>query len=69
LFKSYRELVHAALEVVRHCPCENGCPGCVGPCEEVGMLGKETALCILAHLDAGAPARSVPIDEPAEIRS
>ena len=31
LFESMPEVLQAALDLVTSCPCENGCPGCVGP--------------------------------------
>ncbi len=34
--------------------CISGCPACVGPIEEVGLLGKKLALELLAQLDGGA---------------
>ncbi len=34
LFDRSAELLGAALERVRECPCQNGCPSCVGPVEE-----------------------------------
>jgi len=49
LFRSHRELLRAAHDVVAHCACEHGCPACVGPAEEVGMLGKQTAAEVLEH--------------------
>jgi DEAD/DEAH box helicase domain-containing protein len=63
LFAGHRELFEAALDVVSHCPCRSGCPGCVGPPEEVGALGKECATRILEHLAHGAPLVSSPIGE------
>ena len=30
--------------MIRNCPCENGCPSCVGPAAEVGTRGKKIAL-------------------------
>jgi len=53
LFHCTGELVRAAREVLLRCACELGCPACIGPLEEVGPLGKETALAVLAALDAG----------------
>ncbi|MSR64145.1 MAG: DEAD/DEAH box helicase [Planctomycetes bacterium] len=53
LFRAQREIVSAAREVLARCACALGCPACVGPLEEVGPLGKETALAILAFLDEG----------------
>jgi DEAD/DEAH box helicase domain-containing protein len=53
LFQEHRPLFQAALEVLERCPCDGGCPGCVGPPEEVGSNGKELATHILAHLCRG----------------
>ncbi|MFN0008946.1 MAG: DEAD/DEAH box helicase [Planctomycetota bacterium] len=53
LFAGHRALFSAALDVVAHCACGRGCPACVGPPEEVGALGKETALAVLEHLVRG----------------
>jgi DEAD/DEAH box helicase domain-containing protein len=54
VFRAHRELLGAALEVARACPCRDGCPACVGPVEEVGPLGKAGAVRVLEHLVAGA---------------
>jgi len=62
LFQSYRDMARAALEVVARCACTSGCPGCVGPVEEVGPLGKEVALRVLAHLAGGPDPVVVPIE-------
>ena len=53
LFGCWRSMGSAALDVVSHCPCVSGCPGCVGPVEEVGPLGKESTIRILEHLSRG----------------
>lgn len=68
LFQSHRELFRAAREVLARCACTHGCPACVGPAEEVGLLGKETALRVLEHLVGGAPAlaRELEPDQPEE---
>ncbi|MEW6072363.1 MAG: DEAD/DEAH box helicase [Planctomycetota bacterium] len=60
LFREHGELVRAALDVVGHCACAQGCPACVGTVEEVGALGKETARAVLAHLAASEPLRPAP---------
>jgi DEAD/DEAH box helicase domain-containing protein len=63
LYRKEAEVLAAALEVVSHCPCERGCPACVGPPAEVGRAGKETAARILAHLARGPrpePSEGVP---------
>jgi DEAD/DEAH box helicase domain-containing protein len=50
LFAVRGELYRAALDLARSCPCEHGCPSCVGPLNEVGPLGKPTAQRLLAAL-------------------
>jgi DEAD/DEAH box helicase domain-containing protein len=35
LYELHDELLVAALDVVRRCPCTDGCPGCVGPAGDV----------------------------------
>lgn len=64
LFEGHREVLRAALEVAERCGCTLGCPACVGPPEEVGTLGKETAVRILRHLVAGPGL--VPVDAAEE---
>ncbi len=65
LFDDCARVAEAALEVVRRCECQQGCPACVGPLEEVGPLGKETATALLAALVASAPLVPVPLAEAA----
>ena len=36
LYELHEDLLEAVLDVVRSCPCADGCPGCVGPSGEVG---------------------------------
>lgn len=43
-------LLENALQIVRGCPCEAGCPSCVGPAAEVGEGGKQTAIALLEAL-------------------
>ena len=43
-------LLEHALSVLDGCPCENGCPSCVGPESEVGNRGKADARRILKEL-------------------
>ncbi len=50
LFEIHAELLARALELVTECPCEDGCPSCVGPGGENGMGGKKEALAILKEL-------------------
>jgi DEAD/DEAH box helicase domain-containing protein len=53
LFERHAELVGGALDLVRRCPCEAGCPACTGPRLETGGNGKRLADRLLAVL-AGA---------------
>ena len=47
MFELRRSLLQAAQELILGCGCEKGCPSCVGPIDEVGIKGKESALLIL----------------------
>lgn len=47
MFELRRPLLQAAQELILGCGCEKGCPSCVGPIDEVGIKGKESALLIL----------------------
>ncbi len=50
LFRMRANLLQGAAEVLEACPCEDGCPSCVGPAGEVGERGKRVAGRILAAL-------------------
>lgn len=54
LFEIHSELVNRALELVLECPCEDGCPSCVGPAGENGIGGKKETLAILHELTRSA---------------
>jgi len=51
-----REISKTGMELTRElivaCPCESGCPSCVGPVGERGEHAKEAALAILSRLGA-----------------
>jgi DEAD/DEAH box helicase domain-containing protein len=64
LFQCWSEWLDAALEVLRGCACLRGCPACVGPVDEVGPLGKETALRVLEHLQRGGPPLPAAVPDP-----
>jgi len=50
LFELHDELVTHALELVGACPCQDGCPSCVGPGGENGTGGKQETLALLNRL-------------------
>ena len=55
LFRLHPQVLEAARDLIASCPCEAGCPSCVGPVLEVGSTGKARALEILdARLVPGA---------------
>lgn len=41
------ELIRQTKTLIHSCTCLSGCPACVGPIEEVGLLGKQQALELL----------------------
>lgn len=47
LYGIYMELFGKARDVIDDCPCDGGCPSCVGPINEVGLSGKDIARSIL----------------------
>jgi DEAD/DEAH box helicase domain-containing protein len=50
LYRMRRRLLEGASELLAGCPCEAGCPSCVGPAGEIGDRGKAVAARILAGL-------------------
>jgi DEAD/DEAH box helicase domain-containing protein len=51
LFARHDELMLAARSLIGTCPCDHGCPMCVGPSLEVGPSAKAASLAILALMD------------------
>ncbi len=47
LFERHEELVRAARSLISSCPCDHGCPMCVGPTLEVGPSSKHAAMGLL----------------------
>jgi DEAD/DEAH box helicase domain-containing protein len=47
LFRMHDELVARTRTLIAECPCESGCPGCVGPVRNTGRLSKLAALRML----------------------
>ncbi len=52
LFELEGRLLQRCLETIRSCPCQGGCPSCVGPAKSSGQRSKEVALLILQELSA-----------------
>ena len=50
LFRAHDLLVQKTRELIRACPCEAGCPSCVGPAGDLAPRTKEAALAILDRL-------------------
>jgi DEAD/DEAH box helicase domain-containing protein len=50
LFDTAHLLLSRTRELIEACPCECGCPGCVGPAAQGGEHTKEAALAILSRL-------------------
>jgi DEAD/DEAH box helicase domain-containing protein len=50
LFRLAPRLLEGAAKLLASCPCESGCPSCVGPPGEVGENGKQAARRILREL-------------------
>jgi DEAD/DEAH box helicase domain-containing protein len=66
------EVVSATRRLIAECPCDNGCPACVGPIGDTGPLAKAAALRILDLLiERAAPAGELAAAEAAdaEVRS
>jgi len=51
LYRVHGLLVRKTRELILGCPCEKGCPSCVGPAGENGERTKEAALAILERLE------------------
>jgi DEAD/DEAH box helicase domain-containing protein len=50
LYQMTPKLLAQAAQLLADCPCESGCPSCVGPIGETGEQGKQAARRILAEL-------------------
>jgi DEAD/DEAH box helicase domain-containing protein len=55
LYEIYEALLSHAREVIEACPCQDGCPSCVGPGGELGTGGKAEAKAILNMLGSPTP--------------
>jgi DEAD/DEAH box helicase domain-containing protein len=50
LYRMSDSLLTNTFRLIANCPCQAGCPSCVGPVGEVGEKGREVALAILRAL-------------------
>jgi DEAD/DEAH box helicase domain-containing protein len=50
LFRVHDLLIQKTREMIRTCPCHQGCPSCVGPAGDLAPRAKEAALAILDRL-------------------
>jgi len=52
LYELHDDLLKAALELIRDCPCSDGCPACVGPVGEAGGDTKALSLRLVEKMVA-----------------
>jgi DEAD/DEAH box helicase domain-containing protein len=58
LYRAHDLLLYKTRELIAACPCQKGCPSCVGPAGEHAERAKEAALAILDRLcGKGTPQR------------
>ena len=50
LFRMSEALLVNTKRLIENCPCQSGCPSCVGPVGEVGEKGKQVAIEILKRI-------------------
>jgi DEAD/DEAH box helicase domain-containing protein len=58
LFDMHASLLAHTRELIEGCPCDYGCPTCVGPVGDIGPGAKRVALDILARLAKASAAPS-----------
>jgi DEAD/DEAH box helicase domain-containing protein len=54
LYRIHEQLIRKTRELIAGCPCDSGCPSCVGPAGDTGARAKEAALAILDLLCAAS---------------
>jgi DEAD/DEAH box helicase domain-containing protein len=52
LFERHDALIRAASSLIASCPCDHGCPMCVGPTLEVGPSAKHAAMGLLDLMES-----------------
>lgn len=50
LFDDTQVILEKTMKLILKCPCDYGCPSCVGPIREVGEKSKEVALALLKEI-------------------
>ncbi len=50
LYRAHELLIHKTREMIHACPCDQGCPSCVGPAGDLAPRAREAALAILDRL-------------------
>lgn len=55
IFRVDLKILNSALTYLKSCPCDGGCPACVGPINEVGLKAKEMTLYLLKEVLKGEP--------------
>ena len=50
LYNIFPKVLPELLNHVKTCPCQNGCPSCVGPGSENGLGGKDETIALLSQL-------------------
>ena len=50
LWESRATLLRETFGLIERCPCQAGCPSCVGPVGEIGRHGKAAAVAILGGI-------------------
>ncbi len=53
IFRAHEILIRKTRDLIQTCPCDAGCPSCVGPAGDLVPRAKEAALAILNRLERG----------------
>ena len=56
LFRMHDQLLAQTGQLIASCPCEIGCPSCVGPVGDIGPRAKRVALDLLTRLQSSSAA-------------
>jgi DEAD/DEAH box helicase domain-containing protein len=66
LYRISNALFERTQELIAACPCENGCPSCVGPAGDKSERSKEVALAILERLRTKECLVAAPVEKGSE---